>query len=85
MTASDVLVESLLDWGVSVIFGVPGDGINGFVEALRTHKDKIGYVHVRHEETCAMAAAGYAKFTGKLGVCFATSGPGAVHMLNGLY
>jgi pyruvate dehydrogenase (quinone)/pyruvate oxidase len=85
MTASDVLVESLLDWGVSVIFGLPGDGINGFVEALRTHKNKIRYVHVRHEETAAMAAAGYAKFTGKLGVCFATSGPGAVHMLNGLY
>jgi pyruvate dehydrogenase (quinone)/pyruvate oxidase len=85
MTASDVLVESLIDWGVDVIFGLPGDGINGFVEALRTHKEKIRYVHVRHEETAAMAATGYAKFTGKLGVCFATSGPGAVHMLNGLY
>ncbi|MGH9773049.1 MAG: thiamine pyrophosphate-binding protein, partial [Candidatus Acidiferrales bacterium] len=85
MTASDVLVESLIDWGVDTVFGLPGDGINGFVEALRTHKDRIRYVHVRHEETAAMAACGYAKFTGKLGVCFATAAPGAIHMLNGLY
>lgn len=85
MTASDVLVESLLDWGVEVIFGLPGDGINGFVEALRTHKNRIRYIHVRHEETAAMAAVGYAKFTGKLGVCFATTGPGAIHLMNGLY
>ncbi len=85
MTASDVLVESLIDWGVDVVFGLPGDGINGFVEALRTHKDRIRYIHVRHEETAAMAATGYAKFTGKLGVCFSTAAPGAVHMLNGLY
>ncbi len=85
MTASDVLVESLIDWGVDVVFGLPGDGINGFVEALRTHKDRIRYIHVRHEETAAMAATGYAKFTGKLGVCFSTAAPGAIHMLNGLY
>src|SRR5579885_2280987 len=85
MTASDVLVESLLDWGVEVVFGLPGDGINGFMEALRTHRNRIRYVHVRHEETAAMAATGYAKFTGKLGVCFSTAAPGAVHMLNGLY
>jgi pyruvate dehydrogenase (quinone) len=85
MTASDVLVESLLDWGVEVIFGLPGDGINGFVEALRKHKNRVRYVHVRHEETAAMAACGYAKFTGKLGVCFATTDPGSVHLLNGLY
>jgi pyruvate dehydrogenase (quinone)/pyruvate oxidase len=85
MTASDVLVESLIDWGVDVVFGLPGDGINGFMEALRTHKDRIRYVHVRHEETAAMAATGYAKFTGKLGVCFSTAAPGAIHMLNGLY
>jgi pyruvate dehydrogenase (quinone) len=85
MTASDVLVESLLDWGVDVIFGLPGDGINGFVEALRTHSGRIRYVHVRHEETAAMAATGYAKFTGKLGVCFSTAARGAIHMLNGLY
>lgn len=85
MNASDVLVESLLDWGVDVIFGLPGDGINGFVDSLRTHKNRIRYIHVRHEETAAMAAAGYAKFTGKLGVCFATTGPGAIHLMNGLY
>jgi pyruvate dehydrogenase (quinone)/pyruvate oxidase len=85
MTASDVLVETLIDWGVEVIFGLPGDGINGFVEALRTHRQKIRYVHVRHEETAAMAASGYAKFTGKLGVCFATTGPGSIHLMNGLY
>lgn len=85
MNASDVLVESLLDWGVEVIFGLPGDGINGFVDALRTHKNRIRYIHVRHEETAAMAACGYAKLTGKLGVCFATTGPGAIHLMNGLY
>ena len=85
MTASEVLVEALLDWGVDVIFGLPGDGINGFVEALRKYKNRIRYVHVRHEETAAMAACGYAKFTGKLGVCFATTGPGAIHLMNGLY
>lgn len=85
MNASDVLVESLLDWGVEVIFGLPGDGINGFVDALRTHKNRIRYIHVRHEEIAAMAACGYAKLTGKLGVCFATTGPGAIHLMNGLY
>lgn len=85
MNASDVLVESLLDWGVEVIFGLPGDGINGFVDSLRTHKNRIRYIHVRHEETAAMAACGYAKLTGKLGVCFATTGPGAIHLMNGLY
>jgi pyruvate dehydrogenase (quinone) len=85
MTASDVLVESLLDWGVEIIFGLPGDGINGIMEALRTHQDKIRFVQVRHEEAAAFMACGYAKFTGKLGVCLATSGPGGIHLLNGLY
>ncbi|MGH7907317.1 MAG: thiamine pyrophosphate-dependent enzyme, partial [Candidatus Binataceae bacterium] len=66
-------------------FGLPGDGINGFMEALRNARDRIRYIHMRHEEAAAMAATGYSKFTGKLGVCFATSGPGAVHLLNGLY
>ncbi|MGC9670597.1 thiamine pyrophosphate-dependent enzyme [Planosporangium sp. 12N6] len=83
-TAADALVERLVDWGVEAIFGLPGDGINGLMEALRKHSDRIRYVHVRHEEVAAMAAVGYAKFTGKLGVCFATSGPGAAHLLNGL-
>ena len=85
MTAADVLVETLLSWGVEVIFGLPGDGINGIVESLRTHKDKIRFVQVRHEEAAAFMACGYAKFTGKLGVCLATSGPGGIHLLNGLY
>jgi pyruvate dehydrogenase (quinone)/pyruvate oxidase len=85
MTASDVLVQSLIDWGVDVIFGLPGDGINGVMEALRTHADKIRFIQVRHEETAAFMACGYAKYTGKLGVCLATSGPGAIHLLNGLY
>ncbi len=85
MTAADVLVETLMDWGVEVIFGLPGDGINGIMEALRTRQEKIRFVQVRHEEAAAFMACGYAKFTGKLGVCLATSGPGGIHMLNGLY
>ncbi|MHB1569939.1 MAG: thiamine pyrophosphate-binding protein [Solirubrobacteraceae bacterium] len=83
-TASDAFVERLMEWGVDTIFGLPGDGINGFMEALRTHQDQIRYIHVRHEEVGAMAAVGYAKLTGKLGVCFATAGPGAIHLANGL-
>ncbi|MGH9640981.1 MAG: thiamine pyrophosphate-binding protein [Terriglobales bacterium] len=85
MTAADVLVETLMDWGVEVIFGLPGDGINGVMESLRTRQDKIRFVQVRHEEAAAFMACGYAKFTGKLGVCLATSGPGGIHLLNGLY
>ncbi|HEY6938255.1 MAG TPA: thiamine pyrophosphate-binding protein, partial [Terriglobales bacterium] len=85
MTASDVLVECLIDWGVEVVFGLPGDGINGVMEAMRTHQDKIRFLQVRHEETAAFMACGYAKYTGRLGVCLATSGPGAIHLLNGLY
>lgn len=85
MTAADVLVETLMDWGVEVIFGLPGDGINGIMEALRTRQEKIRFVQVRHEEAAAFMACGHAKFTGKLGVCLATSGPGGIHMLNGLY
>ncbi|MGZ3667594.1 MAG: thiamine pyrophosphate-dependent enzyme [Ktedonobacterales bacterium] len=84
-TASDTLVERLIDWDVDTIFGLPGDGINGLMEALRTHQDKIRFIQVRHEEAAAFAACAYAKFTGKLGVCLATSGPGAIHLLNGLY
>jgi len=85
MTAADVLIESLIDWGVDVIFGLPGDGINGIMEALRIRQEKIRFIHVRHEEAAAFMACGYAKFTGKLGVCLATSGPGGIHLLNGLY
>src|SRR6202021_1206359 len=85
MTSADVLVESLMDWGVKVIFGLPGDGINGLMEALRIRQDKIRFIQVRHEESAAFMASAFAKYTGKLGVCLATSGPGGIHLLNGLY
>jgi pyruvate dehydrogenase (quinone)/pyruvate oxidase len=85
MDASDVLVERLIAWGVDTIFGLPGDGINGVFEALRKQKDRIRFIHVRHEEAAAFMACAYAKFTGRLGVCIATSGPGGIHLLNGLY
>jgi len=84
-TAADVLVNRLIDWGVRVVFGLPGDGINGLMEALRTRQEEITFIQVRHEEAAAFMACGYAKYTGKLGVCLATSGPGAIHLLNGLY
>lgn len=84
-TGADLLVERLLEWGVDTIFSLPGDGINGIYESLRTHQDKIKLIQVRHEEAAAFMACGYAKFTGKLGVCLATSGCGGIHLLNGLY
>lgn len=84
-TASDVLIDTLLDWGVDVVFGIPGDGINGLIEALRVRKDRIRFIQVRHEEAAAFMACSYAKWTGRLGVCIATSGPGGIHLLNGLY
>ncbi|WP_080058924.1 thiamine pyrophosphate-dependent enzyme [Spirosoma aerolatum] len=84
-TGGDLLIERLIDWGVDTVFSLPGDGINGIYEALRTHQDKIRLIQVRHEEAAAFMAGGYAKFTGKLGVCIATSGCGGIHMLNGLY
>ena len=83
--ASELLVERLLDWGVDTIFGLPGDGINGIMEGLRRHQDRMRFVLVHHEEAAAFMATGYAKSTGRLGVCLATSGPGGVHLLNGLY
>ncbi|HWG57668.1 MAG TPA: thiamine pyrophosphate-dependent enzyme [Candidatus Acidoferrales bacterium] len=84
-TAADTMVEILIDWGVDTIFGLPGDGINGIMEALRTHQDKMRFIHVRHEEAAAFMACAYAKYTGRLGVCLGTSGPGGIHLLNGLY
>ena len=81
---ADIVAESLIDWRVDVIFGLPGDGINGFIEALRQRQNQIKFVLVRHEEAAAFMACAYAKFTGKLGACVATSGPGAIHLLNGL-
>jgi pyruvate dehydrogenase (quinone)/pyruvate oxidase len=85
LTAADVLIETIQDWGVKIVFGLPGDGINGVMEALRKRRDQIRFIQVRHEEAAALMACGYAKFTGKLGVCLATSGPGGIHLLNGLY
>jgi pyruvate dehydrogenase (quinone) len=84
-TVADILVERLIDWGVKYIFGLPGDGVNGIFEALRTRQEKIQFIQVRHEEAAAFVACGYAKFTDELGVCLATSGPGGIHLLNGLY
>jgi pyruvate dehydrogenase (quinone) len=83
--AADILIDTLVDWGVEVIFGLPGDGINGIMEALRTRQDRIRFIQVRHEESAAFMATAYAKWTGKLGVCLATSGPGGTHLLTGLY
>lgn len=82
---SDVLFDVLHEWGVDTIFGLPGDGINGIIEALRKRQDVIRFVHVRHEESAAFMACAYAKHTGRLGCCLATSGPGGIHLLNGLY
>ncbi len=84
-TGADVLIETLIDWGVDIIFGLPGDGIDGIMESLRTHCDEIRFLQVRHEESAAFMACAYAKYTGRLGVCLATSGPGGIHLLNGLY
>lgn len=84
-TSADILVETLIDWGVDTIFGIPGDGINGIIESLRKRQDDIRFIQTRHEEAAAFMACGYAKWTGRLGVCLATSGPGGVHLLNGLY
>jgi len=84
-TVADLLIERLVAWGVDTIFGFPGDGVNGIFEALRTRQKQIRFIQVRHEEAAAFAACGYAKYTGRLGVCLATSGPGGIHLLNGLY
>jgi pyruvate dehydrogenase (quinone) len=85
MTAADGMVATLQRWGVEVIFGLPGDGINGIIESLRLKREEIRFIQVRHEESAALMACAYAKYTGKLGCCLATSGPGGIHLLNGLY
>jgi len=84
-TAADNLCERLIEWDVDTIYGFPGDGINGILGALRRHQDQLRFVQTRHEEMASFMACGHAKFTGKVGVCMATSGPGAIHLLNGLY
>ena len=84
-SVSDFFVQRLYDWGVRRIFGYPGDGINGVLGALNRAEGKIDFIQVRHEEMAAFMASAHAKFTGELGVCLATSGPGASHLLTGLY
>jgi pyruvate oxidase len=84
-SAGDVMMKSLIDWGVDHIYGMPGDSINSLIESLRKVKDEINFIQVRHEEAGALAASAYAKLTGKLGVCMGIAGPGAIHLLNGLY
>jgi pyruvate dehydrogenase (quinone) len=84
-TVGDFIVERMHAWGVRKVFGYPGDGINGVFGALNRARDKIGFVQARHEEMAAFMASAYAKFSGELGVCIATSGPGASHLITGLY
>jgi pyruvate dehydrogenase (quinone) len=85
LNTSDIIVETLIAWGATHAFGIVGDGINSIIEALRKRADRIRYIGVRHEEAAAFMASGFAKHTGRLGVCVGTTGPGAVHLLNGLY
>jgi pyruvate dehydrogenase (quinone)/pyruvate decarboxylase len=85
LNTSDILVEALIDWGATHVFGIVGDGINSIIEALRKRQDRIRYIAVRHEEAAAFMACGFAKHTGRLGVCVGTTGPGAIHLMNGLY
>jgi pyruvate dehydrogenase (quinone) len=84
-TTADIIIETLITWGVPVIFGMVGDGIGPLIEAISVRQDKIRYIGVRHEEAAAFMACGYAKHTGRLGACIATTGPGALHLMNGLY
>jgi len=83
--ASELLIGRLVEWGVDTVFGLPGDGINGIMEGLRRHESRVRFVLVHHEEAAALMATGYAKATGRIGVCLATSGPGGIHLANGLY
>ena len=78
--AADELIETLIDWNIEIVFGLAGDGVNGIVEALRMRQDKIRFIQVRHEEAAAFMACAYAKWTGRIGVCLATTGPGGVHL-----
>lgn len=84
-TAADILFDTIAGWGVDTVFGLPGDGINGLMEALRRRQDRLRFIQVRHEESAALMACGHARYTGRLGVCLATSGPGGIHLLSGLY
>src|SRR5438270_9722941 len=81
---ADFLLKRLQSWGVKRLYGYPGDGINGIMGALGRNRD-MEFIQARHEELAAFMACAHAKFTGEIGVCLATSGPGAIHLLNGLY
>src|ERR671927_235884 len=82
---SEVLVDRLADWGVDTVFGLPGDGVNGIMEGMRRNAHRVRFVLVHHEEAAAFMATAHAKATGRIGVCLATSGPGGIHLANGLY
>jgi len=82
---ADILIDTLMAFGVDTIYGLPGDGINGIMEAIRKRRDRVRFIQVRHEEAAAFAAVAHAKFTGRLGCCLATTGPGGTHLLTGLY
>lgn len=84
-TTADYLCERLVEWGVEAVYGFPGDGINGILGSLRRYQDQLRFIQTRHEEMASFMACGHAKVTGRVGVCLATSGPGAIHLLNGLY
>jgi pyruvate dehydrogenase (quinone) len=84
-TAHFILERLVDEWGVKRVYGYPGDGINGLMGAFHEVGDRLAFIQVRHEEIAAFAATAHAKFTGEVGVCMATSGPGAIHLLNGLY
>src|SRR5579864_7868842 len=84
-TVADFIVKRLQQWGIKRIYGYPGDGINGLMGALERAKDNPRFIQARHEELAAFMACAHAKFTGEVGICLATSGPGAIHLLNGLY
>jgi pyruvate dehydrogenase (quinone) len=85
ITTSDQILQRLHEWGVRRVFGYPGDGINGLMGAFDRMDERMQFVQARHEELAAFMACAHAKFTGEVGVCMATSGPGAIHLLNGLY
>ena len=84
-TVGRYILERLAEWGVKRIYGYPGDGINGILGGFHEVGDRVRFIQTRHEELASFAACAHAKFTGEVGVCMATSGPGAIHLLNGLY
>ena len=85
ITVAEFVWQRLHEWGLTRVYGYPGDGVGGLDVALEKAKDTMQYVQVRHEEMAAFMASAHAKFTGEVGLCYATSGPGAIHLLNGLY